>query len=289
MTAIGVITRTKNRPILLARALDSVLSQTCKDWQLVVVNDGGNPKDVDALISERQKHFKERVRVIHHPESLGMEAASNAGLNALESDYVLIHDDDDTLYPKFMERVLQFLETPPHPSIKGVITHSERVWEQLKGETITEEKVHPYNSWVQHVSLRQMLAENFFAPISFVFDRKACLEVGAFREDLPVLGDWDFNIRFLSKYEIAVVPEVLARYHNRVNKRDDSYDSTVTAQIDKHALYDSMLRNEWLREDIASGRTGKGVIANQVRMLGDLAWELKREKKTKKKWRLFKK
>jgi hypothetical protein len=144
---------------------------------------------------------------------------------------------------------------------------------------------------VQQVSLRRMLAENFFAPIAFVFEREACLEVGGFREDLPVLGDWEFNIRFLSKYEIGVIPEILARYHNRVDRRADAYASTVTAQVDKHAFYDNMLRNEWLRADIAQGKVGKGILANQVRMLNDLAWDLRnpKKKKKKKKWRLLKK
>ncbi len=216
-----------------------------------------------------------------------MEAASNAGLRVLESDYVMIHDDDDSLYPEFMERTIEYLRNPPHPSIKAVITHCERVWEILTDDSVSEQKVHPYNTWVQHVSLRQMLVENFFAPIAFVFDRQACIEVGSFREDLPVLGDWDFNIRFLSKYEIGVVPQILARYHNRVHTTNNAYDSTVTAQTDKHAFYDGLLRNEWLRDDIASGRTGKGLISTQARMLGDLAWDIKNAKK--KKWRLSRK
>lgn len=285
MNAIGVITRTKDRPILLARALDSVLGQTSNDWQLVVVNDGGDPGPVNALIKEREDAFKGRVQVIHHPHSHGMEAASNAGLRALESDYVLIHDDDDSLYPEFMERTIAYLRNPPHPSIKAVITHCERVWENLTDDSVTEKNANPYNTWVTHVSLRQMLIENFYAPIAFVFDRQACIEVGSFREDLPVLGDWDFNIRFLSKYEIAVIPQILARYHNRLQTTNNAYDSTISAQNDKHAFYDGLLRNEWLRDDIASGRTGKGMIATQARMLGDLAWDLKKAKK--KKWRLF--
>jgi glycosyltransferase involved in cell wall biosynthesis len=87
VTAIGVITRTKNHPLLLSRALDSVLEQTLPDWKLVVVNDGGEPDPVDALVKEREKAFAGRVQVIHHPKSHGMEAASNAGLNALNREW----------------------------------------------------------------------------------------------------------------------------------------------------------------------------------------------------------
>ncbi|MFP4542101.1 MAG: glycosyltransferase family 2 protein [Opitutales bacterium] len=291
MSQVGVIMRTKDRPLLLRRALDSVLGQSFTGWQLVVVNDGGDPAHVDRLINERRPAFRGRVRVIHHATSVGMEAASNRGLAELSTRWAMIHDDDDSLHPGFMEAAVAYLTDPPHARVKGVITHTERVWEELTASGAEERKVEPYNTWLQDISLRRMLVENVFAPIAFVFDREACEEVGRFREDLPVLGDWDFNVRFLCHYEIGVVPRILARYHNRLQLSRSAYDSSVSGARDKHAWFDNFLRNEWLRADIAAGRTGVGVIANEVRMFGDLGWDLREalKSKTKAKWRLFRK
>jgi hypothetical protein len=131
-----------------------------------------------------------------------------------------------------------------------------------------------------------MLAENVFAPIAFLFDRKACLEVGSFREDLPVLGDWDFNIRFLRKYEIGVIGETLAYYHDREADDTSEYASSIQAKAHLHGMYDNLLRNEWLRKDIEDGTVGQGTIANFSMMLWDLAWDVKREVR-KKRIRLF--
>src|SRR5690606_31325740 len=101
MAKIGIITRTKNRPILLRRALQSVVNQTLEDWQLVVVNDGGEKGPVDALFKEFSAAFKGRAQVIHNPQSQGMEAASNIGLDALKTEYAMVHDDDDSLHTEF--------------------------------------------------------------------------------------------------------------------------------------------------------------------------------------------
>src|SRR5579872_6127308 len=93
---VAVLTRTKNRPLLLRRALDSVLAQTFTEWQHVIVNDGGDRGEVDALVEHVGKRYGDRVKVVHHERSQGMGAAGNAALRASTSEYVVFHDDDDS-------------------------------------------------------------------------------------------------------------------------------------------------------------------------------------------------
>ncbi|MEX0322231.1 MAG: glycosyltransferase family 2 protein [Puniceicoccaceae bacterium] len=288
MALVGVIMRTKNRPLLLKRAIQSVCNQTMTDWELAIVNDGGEPGPVNELVDALPEDIQKKIHRIHNPESVGMEAASNLGLNALSSKYAIVHDDDDSLDPEFFEKTSSFLENPPHASVKGVITHTLRIIEAIEGNIVRQIRTYPYNDWLQTISIRRMLAENVYAPIAFLFDRKACIEAGAFREDLPVLGDWDFNVRFLLKYEIGVIQEQLAYYHDRESSGDAEYLSSVKAKAHLHEFYDNLLRNEWLRSDIESGRTGTGLIANKAVMLWDLAWEVKEEVKKKKRFKLFK-
>ncbi len=286
MPKIGVITRTKNRPLLLKRAVESVVRQTFEDWSLVIVNDGGDPAPVSDIVASVDAADRARIRQIDNGSSLGMEAASNVGLNALDTRYAMIHDDDDSLHPEFFRKTVAYLDNPPHSSVRAVVTHTERIIERIEGGTVTQVRTYPYNDWLKTISLRRMLAENVFAPIAFVFDRQACHEVGAFREDLPVLGDWDFNVRFLARYEIGVLPEKLAYYHNREDDGTGDYSSSVNAKAHLHEFYDNLLRNEWLRKDIEAGRTGIGAIANTAPMLWDMTWEVKEEIK-KGRFRLF--
>lgn len=267
--------RTKNRPLLLTRALNSVAGQTFQNWQLVVVNDGGCSSEVDAAVGTLPATAIEKITVLHHKDSLGMEAASNAGLAKLTTDYVHVHDDDDSLHREFYAQVIEYFETTPHPKVRGVVTGTERIIETIRGDQIHEIKRRTFNDNVRTISLRRLLSQNLFAPIAFVFDRKAGVEVGGFREDLPVLGDWEFNIRFLLKYEIGTLRNCLAYYHDREKDHTSAYASSVTGRAELHAFYDNFLRNEWLRQDIAAGRFGIGFLAVIAPLLYDLRFKIR--------------
>jgi hypothetical protein len=204
-----------------------------------------------------------------------MEAASNVGLHKLQSKYAMIHDDDDSLHPDFLLKTTSYLDNPPHQKVKGAITRTTRVIERIENGNVAVIDQFPFHDWAESISLRRMMSQNFFAPICFVFDREACHEVGAFREDLPVLGDWDFNVRFLEKYEIGIIPEFLACYHDRSNPDDPNYTTTFSGKLHLHVFYDNFLRNEWLRKDIEEGKIGRGGIANQAIMLRDYSWEIR--------------
>lgn len=257
--SIGVVTRTKNRPVLLRRALESVIKQSYKNWHLVVINDGGNPDEVDSLINYYLIGNENKITVLHNAFSVGMEAASNLGLKVLDTDYAVIHDDDDSWSPEFMSRMLSVIEVEKQklPSIKGVMCYSNRVIESVNGNFVTVNHTEPFNHWIPPglISLERMLFENMFPPISFIFSLPLCKDLGMFNDKLPVLGDWDFHIRFLLKADIWVLPEVLAFYHHRPDS-DGVLGNSVISGLDKHKLYRSLLSNQWLRDDINKGGLG---------------------------------
>jgi hypothetical protein len=93
-----------------------------------------------------------------------------------------------------------------------------------------------------------MVNGNFFPPIAFLFRRTVHDQVGGYDETLPVLGDWDFNLRFLLKADIGVLPKPLAYYHHRdVGGTSAAYSNSVIGGIDKHLEYSSIVRNKYIR------------------------------------------
>lgn len=251
---VAIITRTKNRPVLLKRAAQSVASQTFRDFVWVVVNDGGDAEEVDQLIRQSPVDLRQ-VLVVHNPTSIGMEAASNRGIQKSQSKYLVIHDDDDTWQPEFLQRTVAFLENPPVPSMRGVIAHATRWSEAILGDQVELLESVPYQDWVMTVPLYEMASGNMFAPISFLFDRAVYDEIGGFDETLPVLGDWDFNLRFLMKYDIGVIPEKLANYHHRDYQKTGDYSNSVYGAISKHQMFETVVRNRGLRQ-IANPEAG---------------------------------
>lgn len=229
---------------------------------MVIVNDGGVRVPVDELVEAQQDRFRGRSRVIHNETSLGMEAASNIGLKGSESRYVVIHDDDDSWHPMFLERCIGFLGTNAYPRIAGVITHTHRVLERIKHDRVIVEGKEPFNTWCKSVTIYRMAAGNIFPPISFMYERRVLEQIGHYREDLPVLGDWEFNLRFMRRYDIFLIPEVLAFYHHRLDATSGVFSNSVIGANDKHLIYDTLLRNELLREDLDNNRIGIGYLTN---------------------------
>lgn len=262
---VSIITRTKDRPLLLKRAIEDVLNQTYQNWVHVIVNDGGCQTPVDMLLDEYKTQYNSRAHIIHNLTSRGMEAASNRGINESDSKYIVIHDDDDTWHPEFLSKCIAFLDNENHYLLKdqqyaGVVTHSTRILESIDDAKVKFVDKDSFNDWMKNISLSRLLCSNTFPPISFVFKRSLIREVGCFREDLPVLGDWDFHLRTALRHEIGLIQEPLANYHHRLPNRNDSYSNTVVDANDKHRHYENLYRNQLLRDDISNGRFGLGVM-----------------------------
>ncbi|WP_245630249.1 glycosyltransferase [Alicyclobacillus acidiphilus] len=272
---VAIITRTKNRTVLLRRAIESVLRQDYQNWVHVIVNDGGISSEVDWLVEHYQSEYQGRVIVVHHDESRGMEAASNAGINATQSELLVIHDDDDSWAPAFLSTSVAELITWQQriPSVQGVVTHCHRVLERIEGQTVIAESIEDFNQWMPPgiMSLDRMMYDNIFPPISFLFTRAAWNQVQGFREDLPVLGDWEFNVRFLVQYDIVVCAHNLAFYHLRPNSTGALGNSVIDG-VSKHHFYRQALLNEWLRDDLRAGKMGIGVYSNLRSHFAELMW-----------------
>ncbi len=244
--AVAVITRTLDRPMFLKRALESVAAQTFEDYVHVIVSDGG---DIDLVRDTIRKTDcrHNRILLIDNIENRGMEAASNIGIRAVDSDYVVIHDDDDSWEPAFLEKTVAFMDGPKGEIYGGVISKSMYVSEEVTRDGI---KIHarvPYHGWVENVHIMEMAIQNFFPPIAFLYKREIYDRIGGYNENYPVLGDWDFNLRFLMEADIGVLPEPLANYHHRDRGNTNLFGNSVIAGRDKHVEYAAIVRNRLTR------------------------------------------
>lgn len=242
-STVAVIIRTKDRPLLLRRALASVLAQTHVDLSIVVVNDGGDRELLDATTSE-VVGTDSRLRVVHHEVSQGRSAAFNAGLASTDAPYVAVHDDDDTWDPRFLEATVAHLESDPGAG--AVATRTWLVREHLRDGAITEDSRELFATSIEVATLVEMVWANFIPPISMLMRHAAVDDVGPFDTSLPVLEDWDFNLRLLSRYRVGFLPdEPLASWHHRDSAGLDG--NSVVTEAANHARFDLRIRDEYLR------------------------------------------
>lgn len=276
---VTVITRTKDRPLLLGRCLRSVLGQTCRDWIHLIVNDGGNPRILHSLVAEYQEAYAGRVEIIDQSTCEGMQNASNRGLETATGDFVAIHDDDDSWEPDFLRACVKFLDAAGASSCtQGVVTQTSRVLEEFNAHGGVDELGREHYLPVENIELFTAGSENPFAPIAFVYRRAVHQQIGLFNEQFSVVGDWDFNLRFLACFEIGVIDQRLANYHWRHRSGGTIYANTVTDARDEHARKTAELRNHHLRADLRAGHLGLGYLINSARLLhghSGLLWDVR--------------
>jgi len=270
---VSIVTRTKDRPLFLRRALRSVLAQTYQDWELIIVDDGGSAGVVDSVVSEFTRELGDRVRVITHPEPQGRWQAANAGVKAASGTFLILHDDDDSWAPTFLQRATEYMAASPDRL--GVVSRIEIVWEKREGDDLVEIGRELFLPDSVAPLLMDQQRFNQFIPIAFLYRRDVHERVGLYDESLPVIGDWVFNTRVLEIGPLEYVDEQpLVFWHQRPTASGPDGNSVVASESD-HRRVDALLRDQEFREYLA--REGSGGALYFERRLRDTEELLKRE------------
>jgi glycosyltransferase involved in cell wall biosynthesis/FMN phosphatase YigB (HAD superfamily) len=268
----AIITRTRNRPVLLRRAIESVLAQSDPDWLHVIVNDGGNSAAVDILAAEFENAYQSRLLILHNTESRGMQNASNKAIKMSDSEFIAIHDDDDSWEPGFLAQCVGHLnQVHAESPVQGVVSGVHWVFEEIDASGKVVELRRQEFPVPPTIKLAEAAAENLFPPIAFLYRRRVHETVGYFDERFTVMGDWDFNLRFLCAFDIDVIPEKLARWHWRHQSDGPDYGNSCTATVDVHKKMEARMYNHYLRRDMENGHPGLGHLMNLARPIAQLS------------------
>ena len=250
--------RANNYEFFLARAIQSVLNQTYSHWRLVVVCSTENKHPLLKQLEPFQAKLANRLLVIPSHKNNTPGALLNLGIQATDSEFIAIHDVQNSWEPTFLATCIQEIE---NENFMACATMVYQVQEHLDSGTLIETKREIYNEWQNRsISLFRLAESNTIASIGLVFRRKVIELVGKRREDLGALEDWEFNLRLASRYPITLISKVLASTHN----------GAIEEAKEDQAKLDIEIRNELLRDDLASGQLGLGLVACMGQMHGQM-------------------
>jgi glycosyltransferase involved in cell wall biosynthesis len=200
---VSIVLATFNRLELLRSSVGSVLSQTFRDWELIIADDGSD---------EPTKRFLEslespgRVRVLWLDHSGRPAVARNAALREARGEYVAFQDSDDLWMPRKLETQLISLRRNP-----------ERAWSHTKYHLVDESGAP--TAWTRRTGgwptpggwiLDQLIrGETVIALPSVVVSRRLLQQVGGFDERLNDTEDYELWLRLARRSEIDAVQELL--------------------------------------------------------------------------------
>lgn len=268
MPLVAIVMRTYERPVLLARALASVCGQTFSDWELVIVNNGGDPEPVERLVHiSRSASPSVRITTVHLAERVGMEEASNRGLAATSSEFFAIHDDDDSWHPDFLSVTVDYMAQ--NPAASAIVTGVVRVHETFIDSRVWPVRHEKFYLTQDRLTFPGMIGNNTFPPIAALFRRSLLQRVGEFDASLPVLGDWEFNLRALTAGPFVFVPERLANYHTRTPDSDVAAGNSITVGQMLHQQVKTQLQSRWDNEPGIDGHSKGEMSRREACRLGD--------------------
>ncbi|NLE50087.1 MAG: glycosyltransferase family 2 protein [Chloroflexi bacterium] len=197
---VSVLMPAHNGERYLAGAIDSILAQTLRDFELIVVDDGSTDRTPEIL--DRYARRDSRVRV-HRQENQGIPAARNQCLDLATGRYLAWMDSDDVALPARLQKQVAFMDAHPEIGVCGT-------WVKTIGAAAGQVWRYPTDD----ATLRSVLVFNPpFANTSTVVRREA-LEAAGLRFDLsfPQAQDYDLWARAAQHTRLANLPEALVLY-----------------------------------------------------------------------------
>lgn len=197
-----------NREKYIARTVESVLTQSYPDIELVVIDDGCTDGTRKVLES-----FGERVRILEHPgrENRGQSAGINLGLAHTDGDYVGILDSDDLWLAHKIEEQVDYLEA--HPDVGLVYGNGEAVDEN--GRRLYD--MYPAGHREPNDPCRVLLDCYFLVPNNALLRRSVLERTGGFDEALRAAQDHDMAIRIAEVARLAYVDRKWFQYRRHAD------------------------------------------------------------------------
>lgn len=194
------------------RAIESVLSQTHDNCEIIVVDDASDD-DTSEVIEVYRQRLK-NLKHIRNVKRLGGAESRNIGVRKACGQYIAFLDDDDEWLPQKTEKQVQILEDNPEV---GAVS----CWyNKIRGGSVRKVMLVP------SVSFDIMLWENFIGSFSFCMVRSNIAKMVKLDSELPSSQDWQFWIELSRITQISILEDYLVNYYDHPGEKvSNSYSS----------------------------------------------------------------
>jgi len=229
MPRVSVIIPCYNYANLVGRAIQSVLDQTYRDFEVIVVDDGSTDNTPEVV-----GRFGERIRYIRQANQ-GPNAARNTGIRATDGEFVALLDADDEWLPHKLERQIEVMDAKPNV---GLMYANIYLIEGQSGAIIG---TYPPRFFHEGYVLPHLFLHQFVPSPTPLIRRKVFERVGYFDPKTIGSDDWEMWLRIAAQFNFAYVLEPLAKY--TVHASWGSRTTYLTYERDMLAFFEKATRD----------------------------------------------
>jgi glycosyltransferase involved in cell wall biosynthesis len=207
-----------NAAATIRRAVDSVLAQTYRNYEIIVIDDASRDATADIVASS----YGDRVMLLRLPQNHGESGAMNAGISAAQGELVAFLDADDEWLPEKLAVEVETLENNPNAAMATTGCH----FVDPQGNITRVGGLYPLIAQPAEV-WRLLLATTMVAKPCVIARANALRAVGPFDTSLAVGADQDMWIRLALIGEIEFVPRILTVVHDTAGSLTKVYADKV--------------------------------------------------------------
>lgn len=195
----------RNQEATLAAAINSILKQSFRQFEFIIVNDASTDHSVEILADFAVKD--KRIKLLTNRRQLGLTRSLNQAIKKAKGKYLARMDGDDIALPRRLEKQLKFLADHPQIALLGTAAY-------LINQKNKQIGLKRFPSDHQHIRASVLRYCPFIHP-TWMFRRSALKEIGDYNEKFPFAQDYELVLRFLTRFRTANLAEPLLKY--RVN------------------------------------------------------------------------
>jgi glycosyltransferase involved in cell wall biosynthesis len=212
--SVSVVMSVFNGQAFLTEAIESILGQTFRDFEFLVIDDGSTDKTAEILASYAARD--DRLHVVRH-ENRGRTASLNTGIGLAKGKYIARMDADDVALPNRLEQQVAFMERHLRVGLLG------GAYEKIDSEGVSLGNV---CSPLEDSEIRSvMLHYNPMCHPAVIMRRQMVLDVGGYRRAFSESEDYDLWLRMAERCQLANLEQRILRY--RIHPRQVSIANAI--------------------------------------------------------------
>lgn len=231
---ISVVLTTYQRPKMLKRAIKSILRQSFKDFELIIVDDASADEETQQVI-EKYKNKDDRIRSIRLPKNFGSHTRpKNLGTIEAQADLIAYFDDDNEMLRDHLQTLYKYQERSGADVTYGMSEVINEMQSSMPTVSISADINNPNHS---------IFDRNFIDTNQVLIKKSVIEKIGGWDETMPRFADWNLFAR-LKKIEarFTFVPIIITRYYmhkgsNQLAHKDFNFDPLTCPIWPQKTLY----------------------------------------------------
>ncbi|KZX16010.1 putative glycosyltransferase EpsE [Methanobrevibacter cuticularis] len=207
----------------LTQSIESILNQTLTDFELIIILDNPENKELENLILNYKKK-DDRIVFLKNKENMGIAKTLNKGIEKSKGKYIARLDADDIAYPERLKKQLKIMENE-----KCYLVGSKADYINNQGEFV-ENLASEISPFYKYEEIKNNIIKfNFFIHPSLMFKKELIEKIGDYDSNFKFTEDYDLVLRTINQYKCVITPEHLIKY--RINKNGLTQNNMIPMLI----------------------------------------------------------